>query len=276
MILFRTESENLEIVGKMNIFIFKMKFMSVPKSKLLYPVLIFFALIVSSNAIGQRSDSSFTFTLAVGPSIPLGSFGDKSIDSAAGNGWADIGFAIQGTLHYQFKKSPFGLGLVFGWQENQRNSATLKEIFNSSIPSGGHISANAGSWSVLKLLAGPTFQIPISRDKKIIFTAGLSAGVLKTSIPGWSFSAYSSSSLAESAVSSAIPLPAAFCYQVNAGLEYRIGKTILLSGSFNFSQASPTWNYTFYGFPPSPTGIQIHQAYHVSTLNILFGVTFEL
>jgi len=100
-------------------------------------------------------------------------------------------------------------------------------------------------------MAGPVVDLPLSSRGPVALRIKLLAGVLKTSLPGYSYTASVPPGSSFSGFSgyyrtnSPIGLPWAFSYQAEAGIRWRLTRQIDLVGNAGWFHAQPVHKYNF-------------------------------
>jgi hypothetical protein len=236
------------------------------------------ALLTVSTVNAQQAFSRWRTSLVMGPSFPVGNFGNTNWDSIPGRSGATPGIAAELGFQYALKNPHIRIGLVLGWQENGGNTSPVKDGLLIYNPDPNQIRVQMDHWSVWKILAGPEFNWPISLHSKFRIESGVEAGILKTSIPAYSYQVYFADTHDWSAVGNigSVSLPASFCYQFHAGMEYRLNHSILLKADANYSHAESSVQQYQYGFPPNANfAVMKKYSYPISSVNILIGFAFE-
>jgi hypothetical protein len=239
------------------------------------PLIIFF-LLAYTGLYSQTQDPTCKASVLIGPAFPIGNFAANSPDSGTVHSAALPGPALSVSLSYKFRHSRYGLELMGGWQQNNvDNSMTAKSVSESSPPGSG-VYAKSDNWHIWKLLAGPLMETSLRGHEKISLECAVLAGMLKTMIPGHEVGVvYPNYSGAEFSSAAPIPFSPAFCYQLNAGVNYRLTQHLLLAGDLSFMHAAPVRAFTYYQNPLFFTGpVNVRQSYTISTLNILLGVSY--
>jgi hypothetical protein len=226
----------------------------------------------------QKTELPFKVALSAGASFPVGKFSDTAPDSSftQKQSAAKPGPLVTLSLSYTFKHSPYGVELLGGWQQNNVNDLAIARSLAGYLPPGSEIAVGSDNWHIWKILAGPTIQIPLTQKGKTSLAFGVLGGILKTTVPGYESSTYyGNPPIATFESFSKIPLPAAFCYQLNAGVNYPVSKAFLLTANLNFMHAAPVHSYTYYLDPPYFTmPVHASQSYPISTLNLLVGIAY--
>ncbi|HEX2846886.1 MAG TPA: hypothetical protein VHN59_10085 [Chitinophagaceae bacterium] len=230
----------------------------------------------------QSKDHPFIVSLTGGLSFPLGRFADNNVATlstessmigAAGTGWnANI------QVDYRLK-AHFGIALTGGVSEYKRDGSIFAKYYE--LLYGNKSAVDSKQWRVVKVLAGPTYTATLS--KKLSFRSGLSAGIVKTAIPGYSFTIRDPMGeiLLERTADKA-KMPAAFAYQVNVGLGYELKQTVLLLFDMNYFAATVTDDRTpSMGRPviptpnPQPAYSQAEEKYKLSAFSATLGIGFR-
>jgi hypothetical protein len=237
-----------------------------------------YLLLIIPKLYSQSSEQQFKATLVAGASLPVGNFGRVPQDSGATQSAAKPGPSVAFSLSYEFKKSLFGLEILAGWQQNNVNNAALEQSLKDFLPTGSQVFVKSDNWHIWKFLAGPTIELPLKQNGNTNLDLGILAGVLKTTIPGYEFGIASPDRSQVAFVSYApVSIPLAFCYQLNAGVNYRINRSLYLNGVLSFMHANPVHNYTLYLDPPYFTmPVKVSQSYPISSLNVMMGISYKL
>ncbi len=127
-------------------------------------LLLSLVVLASFNVYAQNFKKESSITIAVGPSFPIGEFANKNLyDNKAGlasvGGFASIGYG------YQFSKF-FGAiasvtGRIHGVDKNALQTYTLP------IGSGSSLSLKTSTWRFLRVMAGLSQSIPITKNEKL-------------------------------------------------------------------------------------------------------------
>ncbi|MGN6291910.1 MAG: hypothetical protein ACTHMV_04130 [Chitinophagaceae bacterium] len=241
------------------------------------------SLLLFKEATAQSNDHPFMISLTGGLSFPVGRFADNNVANlnsgssmigAAKTGWnGNIQFDYQLSTH-------FGIALTGGVSEYKRDGDMFVKYYESIY--GNKSTVDSKKWSVIKVLAGPTYIAAV--NKKLSFRSGLSAGIAKTAVPGYSFTTHNSAGETLSAgTASKAKMPAAFAYQVNAGLGYELSQTVLLLFDISYFDATATdKRIPLMGGPvvvspnPQPVSSQIREKYKLSAFSATLGIGFRL
>lgn len=232
----------------------------------------------------QEKQPKFLVELSVGPSIPIGKFADKSytgLTEKDPSGLAKTGMTANATIGY-YLKSSVGLLLTAGYSVNKQDGAGYEEYYSKSwYPNASRIDVSTNSWKILKVMAGGFLVTPLTSDNELSLLTKLSAGICKTAVPKYSYSAYGQNgSWMAMGTQGKITLPMAFCYQISVGLQYKLNDKLHLLldiNSFN-ATAKNEFTYTILGNPtpgnPDQTITQVHK-YKLAQVNVLAGIGFN-
>lgn len=240
------------------------------------------SMLLFAEATAQSTNHPFMVSLTGGPSFPLGRFADKNSTEwnttvTDKTGFAQTGWSGSLQLGYQLN-THFGIALTAGMNQYKRDGDALKKHFDLfSSYSGSTSVMDAKKWDVVKVLAGPTYTTAIS--KKLLFQSGISAGIGKTAIPGFNYAKYDAGgNPLVLSTNSKVKMPAAFAYQVNAGLGYQLSQTFLLLLDVSYFNATATHKYTVFGSGPTipdpniDITYQVKEKYKLSTLSATLGI----
>ena len=186
------------------------------KKRLYYPLAILIVLHTAANAqTTPEKPSRWSLSLSAGPSFPTGKFASKDLLSDE-SGDARIGAGAELALTYWLNPC-IGLMFAAAGQENPIGTFT-----SPPDPGFGTLTIENDPWKIARFLAGGTFSHPLSAGFSLDFRA--LAGLLKTSIPGYTYHTNSGSGLSTSqsaGKAAAFPLPWTFAYEAGAGLKWQ-------------------------------------------------------
>lgn len=218
------------------------------------------------------AQQKFSVSLTGGPSFPVGRFSDQvntmptglvNVDGGAQTGWngnLELGAAI--TPHTW---ASITVGLSGFKRSNQSFEEYLQLIYGNTAV------ADAGSWKVLKVLAGPSFRLPFG--KKLTIRPAASAGIAKTAIPAYSYSTYNQGGNPLMAVTQTkISMPATFAYQLGLGFGYKLTKQLSFLADFDFFGARAKYEFT--PFSPGGSAPSRKYEYALNNYSISAGVEF--
>ena len=200
----------------------------------------------------------------------------------------------------------FGVALLLSGQKNPGDAKSLAR--DAAEPGNDSITVNAKAWMhpyyIWKTMLGPTISIPVGGKKEWLLTAGVMAGLLKTSEPwhalseGYTYHPSSGStfpggliggSYSTIANSSFAWVPA---FMGSVGIQRRITKRINIRADADFFSVTLKTpmdyyrinSYPFYTFSggngtpvvATPTGRIPRYTIPVSALNFTAGIAFRL
>jgi hypothetical protein len=241
------------------------------------PLLFILCFLLSICKIySQNTDLPFKAAISVGPSFPVGKFSKIATDTNSSSSDSKPGPLVSISFSYKFRHSFFGVSILGGWQQKNVDDLAFAKFLAAVMPAGSEIAVKSDNWHIWKILAGPTFEIPLIKNGKTSFEGGVFGGLLKTSIPGFEIgTTYGNPPTVSFESVSKIPLAAAFCYQIDAGVIYRITPSLSLTGNLGFMHAKPVHSYTIYLDPPYyQMPVYLNESYPISTINLLVGVAY--
>jgi hypothetical protein len=208
----------------------------------------------ADSAIKKKSRMTIDFNGAY--SIPLGKY--KPSDQEDDNpGYAGGGLMAQIKLNWLGKRD-LGLGISYIFQQNW----IPKEYQDIVIPGGNPNGLGDKPWSNHYLMAGPVLLTEF--PNKVVIDAAILVGfvvasshVFDMTVPVDTIGTTMTSSGAGTG----------FAYQIRAGVGYRVGKRIILTGGFSLTGGSPKRTKSFYSYsyvedpPGSNNYIYAYQGY---------------
>ena len=246
--------------------------------------LVFFSIArTQAQSTPPKKDRKFFAGLSLGPSFPTGKFANKNFNDTTA-GLAQAGPSLNVSAGYMFTRS-VGVVVYVGGQENKQDAGaiarSLKEAHGDTVSTG----AWTNNWKIARIMAGGIFKWPVG--EKFFFQAKGLLGLLKTSLPGYSYgigqvipNIYNPSNYNEIGVTAKIPLNWAFCYQANAGLGWKLSKRISLTGDISYYHADTKHHFDHYlRFNPNGTFYDSGPwdlKYAISSVNLAAGaeITF--
>jgi len=192
----------------------------------------------------QDKFTHWSVGLSVGPAFPVGGFADKSGNVGLGNGagFAKTGIAAEIYGMYRFNRH-FGAALVAGGQENAIGNpahTVLSPGFNGIV-------THNYNWKIGRILGGAVFDQPLSAQGRLSLRVRLLAGILKTGIPGYSYTLYNRANGTTTGGGKAptLGLPWAYAYQADAGLTYKLFRGLSLVANTGYAGATPGQTYYY-------------------------------
>jgi hypothetical protein len=229
----------------------------------------------------QKKQPKFLVELGVGPSFPIGKFADKEVTDLFDknpSSLAKTGMAANIMVGYYLKES-VGLLLTAGYSANKQDGAGYEEYYSKSwYPNASRLDVSTNSWKILKVMGGGFLVTPLTSENELSLLTKLSAGICKTAVPKYSYSAYGQNgSWMAMGTQGKITLPMAFCYQISVGLQYKLNDKLHLLldiNSFN-ATAKREFTYTILGNPtpgnPDQRITQVNK-YKLAQVNVLAGI----
>ena len=217
-------------------------------------IFVFVSLLQTVNGQSQPSSPSskplsrWSLHLMIGPSIPIGKFAAKTIgDQGPLVNQVKPGIGAELGLNYRINPS-FGLRLAIGGQDNPVTN------YGDLLTGPEAIDYHVYHWQIARLLGGAQFSLPLSAGKGPVLLIRAMAGALKTNIPGYDVRfAFEPGNPAHHVAGTTLPW--AFAYQAEAGIKWRISRTVFLL--FDTGYAGATTGYEVgssdVGFPGPPT-----------------------
>ncbi len=238
----------------------------------------------------QAQPGKFSLSVAPGVAIPLGKFAAKDVNDKSA-AFANTGAVLNVALNYKLGNT-FSLGVLLSGQQNGVDTKAEATQAAAKTPNS-EVSVKSIPWMMGKVLLGGNLLVPFTGTGKLLFTARLMAGVLKTSQPSISFMQITGnpgnpgSTISTYSRQNSMPLPWAFVYLAGAGLQYNISKTVYLHGGVDYTSAAPKAIYpntvvtgtgVYSGGPVViPTGNNPYERHQgLSSLNITFGIGTKL
>lgn len=230
----------------------------------------------------QEKESKCFVELAVGPSFPIGKFGEKSYKSILEDdepaGLAKTGINLQADFGYYINES-FGLLFSPGYSIHAQDGSGYEEYLkNTVIAFGGMMpsisSVEAKSWNILKLMAGGFLVTPLNMEETLELNTRITLGACKTAIPEYTFSGRDQAGDAYGGTVDKVSLPWAFCYQVSLGLKYKLNDKLHVLFDVNSFNATAQKEYTFtFPFSPNPVPpITEKVKYRLAEVNLMAGI----
>jgi hypothetical protein len=180
--------------------------------------------------------------ISIGPSFPIGQFGEKSYNDNEKDqpGLAGVGIAANATFG-KYLKENVGVLITVGYSINKQKPEGLEEyITGKYYPAGAEVDVTTKSWKILKVMAGGFLVTPLAEDKLNLVTK-LSGGICSAIIPEYSWHATNTGySSYETGGIGKVRLPVTFCYQISLGLQYKMNEKASLLFDINSFNATAT------------------------------------
>jgi hypothetical protein len=245
------------------------------KNSVLLTGFLLFAIVLHA----QKKDHRLVAEISLGPSLPIGKFGNKSFGSEyhEPSGFAKTGFNAQVSLGYYLNES-FGILLLPSYsvhvQDRSGLQAFMKEVYLSMGLRTSRVDVDPQSWKIVKLMAGGFFVTPLTAAEDLVLQTKLTAGACKTAIPALSYTGYDADNeMPYPGKMGKTSLSWAFCYQVSVGLKYNLNNKLHLLLDVNSFNATPKKDYFFTSADPrTPDPGQQTVKYKLAEVNALVGV----
>lgn len=222
-----------------------------------------------------QSNSKLSVAIQLGPSFPVGKYGSKDYkDTAAG--FAKTGGALSISFNYPLVNK-ISATLLIGGSMNKQDESSMTKRMNERMVQGTESKVSTNSWKIVKLLAGPTIQFPLSSSRKLFSSSKLLAGIAKTSIPEYRGITYYNNTPNGNFWFGKISLSWTFCYQISTGFNMQINKRMFFLTEVNFFNSAPVHhtlkNINF----PNPAGpyVPVDNKYSLASVNIIAGVSLS-
>ena len=236
----------------------------------------FLLIIIALHA--QQKQPRFLVEIGVGPSFPIGKFATRSYTGIGKEpaGLAKMGLGAQVTLGY-YVNEVVGLMLSSGYSIYKQDASGYEDYMKSNLTNSSRVEVDTKSWKVGKIMAGCFYITPLtSAEEEITLITKLAAGVCKTDIPEYSWTAYGQNGTAMGGGTEyKTALPWSFCYQISATLRYKLNNNlhVLLDiSSFN-STAQKVYTYNPFFPVPGPTYSE-KRKFRLAAVNVMVGIGF--
>ncbi|MHA4808838.1 hypothetical protein ACX0G9_12060 [Flavitalea flava] len=143
----------------------------------------FFSLLILLvlSAIACYSQKAGYLSLSIGPSFPIGQFGNKDASDPK-SGLADIGGMADLSYVYKIRHSNYGLVASIRVRENRFNSSAFLDPFEKEFPDFDWSQSQIKkSWKVGAVMIGGSYSFPIT--KRVNLEGQLMAGIAKAYLP---------------------------------------------------------------------------------------------
>ena len=189
----------------------------------------------------QEKTAKMFAEISIGPSFPIGQFGEKSYNDNEKDqpGLAGVGIAANATFGSYLKEN-VGLLLTVGYSINKQKPEGLEEYMEGKYPAGAEVDVTTKSWKILKVMAGGFLVTPLTEGKLNLVTK-LNAGICSAIIPEYSWTAKNTGySSYEKGGIGKVRLPVTFCYQISLGLQYKMNEKAYWLFDINSFNATAT------------------------------------
>jgi hypothetical protein len=227
----------------------------------------------------QAATKSFYLELAIGSFFSVGKFANKTYTPTYNilnnnpSGLAKTGAGISLSLGYRINKSASVI-LILGGSQNKQDVKPYENYLKQQYGNNITTSVSTGNWKIGRIMAGGSLSIPVTKAGKLYVLPKIFAGICKTTIPGYSFTAIDNNGLITGETRSKENLNWAFCYQAGAGLKYAISSKFYFTFDMNYFGTTHVVKYNYNpNFPvPGPATASGKRKYAISSVNTLLGV----
>lgn len=214
----------------------------------------------------QTTASKSSIDISVGPSFPVGEFGNKDLGSN-GAGLAKVGGFLTIDYGYRFSKH-FGAivsvqGRIYGVDENALRGLAVPE------GTGAGLSVETGIWKMANAMVGVFQVVPLSKDEKLNLEVSALAGYQSTSspklnvritVPG--MGSFQNEQKSETA--------GALAYAVGAALKYNLSANVALKLRGDYLGGKPKFSVTTY---PENAPVTESVGQNIGTFNLGIGLS---
>ena len=246
-------------------------------------LLLLAGMLSSSFLFAQKSP--FSVALTTGVSFPTGKFAAKEFQPINAvpnqNGAARPGINTNLQINARIS-SRFFITLTGGISRYNRDTDRAEELYGMLYGSG-NVNIRSERWEVVKLLAGPSFRLPVGN--KLSFRTGIAAGIANTSVPSYKIEHFDQAGqpVMTSNYNYDVDLSTAFSYQANAGLGYKIGQQLSLLFDVTYFGARASGTQIIHpviigpgpGPQPAAEPIYLHHKYPLNAVSALFGLEWQ-
>lgn len=246
------------------------------------------------KTMAQQKQPRYFVELAGMRSFPVGSFAsDDATNLYAGHADAGAGISVAGG--YMFTRK-LGVMLLLGGTRNRQDGSALAGEYKAGYPPvyTMYSTITTKSWYTGRIMMGGVFEAPLSKAERLYFRSGLLAGVCKSSVPAFKEEYIMKSGTniigAGSGETEKVHLPWTFCYQVSAGLKYKLSNLLAIFADASYFGAAPRRPNAFYSYSVaggtmmynglSSVFVQQPQgegkAYHLNAVNAALGLQVNL
>ncbi|MBO9659978.1 MAG: hypothetical protein J7527_14255, partial [Chitinophagaceae bacterium] len=177
--------------------------------------------------------------------------------------------------------SVFFITLTGGISKYNRDTDTLEELY-AMLYGTGDVKVKSERWEVAKLLAGPSFRLPLAN--KLSLRTGIAAGIAHSSLPPYKIERPGQPT-SNSFYDYDVDLSSAFAYQANAGLGFKVGQQLSLLLDVNYFGSKVSGTQTVLlpvigpgpgpGQQPTPEPVYIHHKYPLNSISALIGLEWQ-
>jgi hypothetical protein len=209
-----------------------------------------FFIIICLSAHAQVSNSSNSISLSLGPSFPVGSYGNKEINGSS-NGFAKPGPALNISFSHLINKN-WGLSLTAFGQRNNYDTKAMEDAFAKQAFYGPLVFSSyfplpnptptyttypnwkfeKNEWWIGGLMAGAYMQFPSKFSQDFLFTIKAQAGAVYVESPETKGVSTTDTVIAGFSQSGSHGI--GFSYSIGAGAQYKLSKKLYWITNLDF------------------------------------------
>jgi hypothetical protein len=247
------------------------------------PIVVLISCLFVFTTFATAQSCRWTFTAQVGPSIPLGKFGEKNPnDSLAA--FAKTGPALQLTASYRVGRY-WGISVMTAGEEHAVDTKAVETKLHEDFGLNYHYTSDP--WILARLMAGVFGEWPAG--KHWLLTAHLYLGGIETKLPKTSLTAQGSSG-AYGYTKNAGSIDVGPAGQGGVGTRYLLGRHLFLDAGAEYATGRYRSDYpaiklasqgeglvfTTGTTPPYIASGSSHYTQPISTLNLTVGAGIRL
>jgi hypothetical protein len=252
----------------------------------LYPLLLL--ALLRQPAQAQEKESRWSIGLAAGPAFPLGSFAHFHTPVASGS--VQRGVTAEISASYRICRS-FAATAVVNGQTNRGDGIPYQWLSPTSVADPANINHN---WMLVRVLAGGTYSLPLSKRQRFALLGRLLGGIQKTRTADFNFvvpgvaegipfpgpvpGPLQTGVLSIAGTFSGVSLPWSFAYQADAGLRWKLDGRLSLVVYAGYNGSKPSKEFTYYhnNSGTTYTTVTAKESFSTATLHALAGIELRL
>lgn len=226
------------------------------------------------NAISTELDSKILLGIKIGPSVPIGEFGEIDINNEQA-GLAKTGIQLNANIQYLLTES-FYLLVEGGYSSNAVDEDELLLPYNNTFPSFVRISVTSKNWNAKTLIAAVGTRTAI--DSKTYFVTKFGIGLQSMSAPSLTVNITDGSTTA--AVSQSSSTSNNIHFTLGASIVAEISETTFFNIGLDYLRATHEFknvavNSSVNGVRSAPTEF-FEFGQNVETVGITIGLSFKI
>ena len=232
---------------------------------------ILFTCISGFSAFSQN-DPSKTFTLSIngGTAIPVGNF-SKADYADQKSGYASTGGHFNITATYSLTKN-WGIGVLVGYSQfGHTGSQNLSDGYKEDSGTDSTTLYLKGNNHSLSILIGPYYRIPAGN--KFSVDVRVLGGYVNTHLAGFQvfYEDYTDNAMSQKESSGG-----GFGYQVGAGVNYQLTKTVAIKANGDYFSSKPKMDVAYDNFVVNSGRRLSSYNQSLSGINLTLGFAFNL